>query len=134
MSNDLQFRRLNSRITSVNNILDGRINDIIFEHDGFTLPEEITRATAAEAALGQRITDEIAAEVTRASGEEAANALDILTEESRALAAEAVMRADIVGLTQEDLDIRAAGEKLSTNISQETARAMTAENSLQTTQ
>ena len=195
MSNDLQIRRLNSRIISVNSLLVARINDIIIEHDGFTLPEEIarataaeteiqtnlnfelmrakgieaenraairaeearamsvefltnsnleaanlsisneiTRATAADTTIDLRITAEIAAEVTRASVEEAATALDILTEESRALAAEAVMRADIVGLKQEDLNIRAGGEQLSTNISQETARAMTAENSIQTTQ
>ena len=75
MSSDLQIRRLNSRITSVNSILEGRINDINIEHDGFTLPEEIARATLAESNIQTNLNSEI----TRAMGVEAANQADIQT-------------------------------------------------------
>jgi len=50
--------------------------------------DEMTRAIGSEDLLGQRITTEIADEVIRASGEEAAISLLILLEKTRAIASE----------------------------------------------
>ena len=127
MSSDLQIRRLNSRISSVNSILEGRINDINIEHDGFTLPEEIARATAADAEnMAAILVEETRAksvEFLTNSNLEAAK-LSISNEITRANTAETTL----------DVRITNGGQLLSTNISQETSRAMTAENSIQSTQ
>jgi len=101
-----------------------------------SLASEITRAVSADSVLGQRITDEVEAEVTRATAEEATLATAVVTERTRALAAEASLQSGVDGLNQETNAIIEAGyvmnDAMSVLVSEETARAMTAENAIQT--
>ena len=87
MSSDLQIRRINGRISALTTNLEGsiesnvanlttQIDDINIEHDGFTLPAEIARATAAGGVNATDITNEIA----RATAAEGVNAIDITNE------------------------------------------------------
>ena len=100
-----------------------------------SLAGEITRAVSADSVLGQRITDEVGAEVTRASAEEATLATAVVTERTRALAAEASLQSGVDGLNQETNAIIEAGyvmnDAMSVKVLEETARAMTAENAIQ---
>jgi len=96
-----------------------------------SLAGEITRAVSADSVLDQRITTEIAAEVVRASAEEALLASAGVTERTRALVAEAFLQAGVDGLNQEAQAIITGGDVLSTKITEETARALTAEAFLQ---
>ena len=95
------------------------------------LDAEVTRATAAEVGVGQRVTDEIAAREAAVTAEASARTAAILVETNRALAAEAALEALIgsggSGIEAEEAARIAADTALGIRIDDEAAARTSAD-------